>query len=57
MGRGGALEIAIWHNYSEFVIQLVCVYTSHLGDSGMKKRPGINNKQGKVPTSVETHTL
>jgi hypothetical protein len=35
----------------------VHVYTSHLGDSGMKKRPGINTMQGKVRTSMASHAL
>jgi hypothetical protein len=33
----------------------VNVYTSHLGDSGMKNRPGINTVQGKAPTSMASH--
>lgn len=26
--------------------------TSHLGDSGMKNRPGINNVQGIIPARI-----
>jgi hypothetical protein len=51
------LEISVWHSDAKFIIPLVHVYTSHLGDSGMKKRPGINTMQGKVPTSMASHAL
>jgi len=30
-------------------IQFMHIYTSHLGDSGMKNSPGINTVQGKAP--------
>ena len=51
------LEISVWHSDAKFIIPLVHVYTSHLGDSGMKKRPDINTMQSKVPASMASHTL
>jgi len=51
------LENSVGRHDLELIIQLVHVYTSHLGDSGMKNRPGINTMQGKVPTSVASNTL
>jgi hypothetical protein len=34
-------------------IEIDHIRTSHLGDSGMKNRPGINNVQGKVPKRMD----
>jgi hypothetical protein len=38
-------------------IEIDHIRTSHLGDSGMKNRPGINNVQGKVPKRMDVEDL
>jgi hypothetical protein len=38
-------------------IEIEHIHTSHLGDSGMKNRPGINNVQGKVPERMDAGDL
>jgi hypothetical protein len=49
----GTLEVVLITSY--FALNLLL--TSHLGDSGMKNRPGINNVQGKVPERMDAGDL
>ncbi|CAA6673234.1 unnamed protein product [Spirodela intermedia] len=45
----GSQYCRLFRSAKRIVVLLVVKLTSHLGDSGIKNRPGIKSVQGKIP--------